>query len=96
MASLFALVGFRINRWLGWAFVGFVMMVWMATVFFGWHYIVDGPVGVAMMFGIWKLAEAIAALAYPQRKHDAKMPQLASYVSEMDQDSDDWQAERAA
>jgi hypothetical protein len=96
MASLFALVGFRINRWLGWAFVGFVMMVWMATVFFGWHYIVDGPVGVAMMFGIWKLAEAIAALAYPQRKHDAKMPQLASYVSEMDQDSDDWQVERAA
>jgi hypothetical protein len=96
MASLFALVGFRINRWLGWAFVGFVMMVWMATVFFGWHYIVDGPVGVAMMFGIWKLAEAIAALAYPQRKQDAKMPQLASYVSEMDQDSDDWQAERAA
>ena len=98
MASLFALVGFRINRWLGWAFVGFVMMVWIATVFFGWHYIVDGPVGIAMMFAIWKLAKAIAALAYPQRNRPAgEMSALASCASQSDEnESDDWQVERAA
>jgi hypothetical protein len=91
-------VGFRINRWLGWAFVGFVMTVWIATVFFGWHYIVDGPVGIAMMFAIWKLAKAIVVLAYPQRNTSGpQRPAFASYASQSrDGDSDDWHTERAA
>jgi hypothetical protein len=102
MASLFALVGFRINRWLGWAFVAFVMMVWTATVFFGWHYIVDGPVGVAMMLGIWTLAKVIAARAYPEKTvdagetSDAALTLCISHSDEDDSDCEDWQAERAA
>jgi hypothetical protein len=101
MASLFALVGFRINRWLGWAFVGFVMMVWTATVFFGWHYIIDGPVGVGMMFAIWKLAKVIAVIAYPEETigasetSSASLP-LFSDPDDQDSDSDEWQVERAA
>lgn len=99
MASLFALVGFRINRWVGWAFVALVMMVWTATVFFGWHYIIDGPVGIVMMFGTWKLAKVIAAWAYPEPSLAIANPRFASYAShvhEENSDSGDWQGERAA
>ena len=76
------------------------MMVWTATVFFGWHYIVDGPVGVAMMLSIWMLAKAIAARAYPEESVDAgetfRCGAQALHFTVDEDDSEDWQAGRAA
>jgi len=65
MASLMAMVAFRMNWRLGIPFAAFAITVWLSTVFFGWHYFVDGPVGAAMMFAIWSLAKPVAARIYP-------------------------------
>ena len=67
MASLVAMVAFRIDWRLGIPFTAFAMTIWLSTVFFGWHYFVDGPVGALMMFAIWTLAKPIAARVYPGR-----------------------------
>ena len=65
MASLVAMVAFRIDWRLGIPFAAFEVTVWLSTVFFGWHYFVDGPVGALMMFAIWSLAKRVAARVYP-------------------------------
>ena len=65
MASLVAMVAFRIDWRLGIPFAGGAVTVWLSTVFFGWHYFVDGPVGALMMLGIWIVAKPLAARVYP-------------------------------
>jgi hypothetical protein len=67
MATLLSILGFRINRWLGAAFTTIGILVWFATVHFGWHYFVDGPVGALMMLALWKLSGPVAAFAYRNR-----------------------------
>lgn len=65
MASLVAMVAFRIDWRLGIPLAGLAVTVWLSTVFFGWHYFVDGPVGALMMFAIWSVAKRVAARVYP-------------------------------
>jgi hypothetical protein len=35
----------------------------MGSTYFGWHYVVDGPVAAAMMVAIWKASALLAPKA---------------------------------
>jgi hypothetical protein len=64
MTTLVAIVAFGVNRWLGAFFTVIAFAVWLATIHFGWHYFVDGPVGASMMAALWMLAKPLVNLAY--------------------------------
>jgi hypothetical protein len=52
---LYALVGFRVNRWLGVGFVIYAFLILLGSVHLGWHYAIDGYVSVLAVIAIWKL-----------------------------------------
>lgn len=55
MATLFAIGGFVMHRWLGWVMTAYAVLIWVGSVYLGWHYATDGIVGAAMTIGLWKL-----------------------------------------
>lgn len=57
---LFALLGWRIHRWLGIAYTAFAGLIMIGSVHLAWHYAVDGYVSLAAMPAIWWLAGLIA------------------------------------
>jgi hypothetical protein len=59
VAVLFALLGWRTSRWLGWAFTCFAGVVLVGSVHLGWHYAVDGYVSVAATLAIWAVVGAL-------------------------------------
>jgi len=64
MATLLAIAGFHRNRAWGALFTLYALMIWAGSIFFGWHYFVDGPVAAAMMIALWKLSGPVARLVY--------------------------------
>ncbi|MDK1375452.1 MULTISPECIES: phosphatase PAP2 family protein [unclassified Sinorhizobium] len=63
MAVLNALFLSSLNRWagaLGWAYAACIMF---GSVYFGWHYAVDGFVSAVAMFAIWHVAGRVANTA---------------------------------
>ncbi len=60
MAVLFAIGGFAIRRWLGLILSAYALLIWIGSVYLGWHYALDGIVGTAMTIGLWKLSAKIA------------------------------------
>jgi hypothetical protein len=65
VAVLFAIIGWRTSRWLGWVFTGFAGVVLVGSVHLGWHYAVDGYLSVAATLALWGLAGAL--LGRPQQ-----------------------------
>jgi hypothetical protein len=63
LAALCAIAGFAKGRTLGLAFSVYAVLIWIGSIYFGWHYVVDGPVAAAMMLAIWKMS---ALLVRPQ------------------------------
>jgi hypothetical protein len=64
MATLFVIASSRINRWAGFGFVVFGLLVWISTVHFGLHYIVDAPVAAALMLATWWMSWPLSAIFY--------------------------------
>lgn len=60
MATLFAFAAFRIGRTLGWVFTAYAVTIWIGSVHLGWHYMIDGVVGAAMMAAIWRASAIIS------------------------------------
>lgn len=60
LALLFALAAFRINRAAGWLFAAYALLIWIGSIHLGWHYAVDGIVGDALTYGIWRLSGRVA------------------------------------
>lgn len=69
MATLFAIGGYVVHRWMGHLLLGYAIIIWIGSVYLGWHYALDGIVGAGLTFGIWKvsakLAEPFAARRLP-------------------------------
>jgi membrane-associated phospholipid phosphatase len=60
MATLFAIGGFVVHRWLGWVMAAYAVLIWIGSVYLGWHYATDGIVGATMTIGLWKLSGKLA------------------------------------
>lgn len=67
MAALFAIGGFQIHRWIGWAFVAYALFIWFGSIYLGWHYAVDGIVGAGLTYGLWRLSAKVAAAFAPNQ-----------------------------
>ena len=61
-AALTALFGFAVRRWLGLLLTLVTIATWIASVNLGWHYSLDGCVGIFLAAITWWLAGRIAAL----------------------------------
>jgi hypothetical protein len=53
IATLFALVCWRVRRWLGIVMTIYALIIMLGSVHLGWHYAVDGYLGAAGMLAIW-------------------------------------------
>jgi hypothetical protein len=60
IATLVALAGWTASRPLGHVLSGYAAVIWISSIYLGWHYAVDGPVAVVLTFGVWRLAGWIA------------------------------------
>ena len=57
---LFIIGGFATGkRWLGWAMVVFALAIFVGSIHLGWHYAVDGYLGVIIALACWWIAGKI-------------------------------------
>jgi membrane-associated phospholipid phosphatase len=52
-AFSYVLLGFDVRRWLGILFAGFAAFIMIGSVHLGWHYAIDGYVGILCTVLIW-------------------------------------------
>ena len=60
LAVLFALAAFRIDRRLGLLMAGYALMIWVGSVYLGWHYAIDGIAAALCVFLIWGVSGWLA------------------------------------
>lgn len=60
MSVMFAIGGFVLRRWIGWALALYAAIIWLGSIHLGWHYAADGIVGAALTIGMWKASAHIA------------------------------------
>ncbi len=52
-AFLFALLGWRTNRVLGWALTVFAAFIFLGSIHLGWHYALDSYVSIPATWAVW-------------------------------------------
>ena len=62
LAFLWVLPAWHLNRVLGAIVTVYATVIWIGSVHLGWHYFVDGLVGVALLVPIWYVAGRIFGL----------------------------------
>jgi hypothetical protein len=55
VVTLNALFLMQINRWLGAAACLFAALIMLGSVYFGWHYAIDGYVSIAAVLAFWRI-----------------------------------------
>jgi hypothetical protein len=53
IATLMALLGWRINRWVGIGYTAFAAVILVGSVHLGWHYAIDGYVSIVAAIAVW-------------------------------------------
>lgn len=59
MATLFAIGGFAIRRWLGVALTIYALLIWIASIHLGWHYALDGLVATLLALLVWRMTGSL-------------------------------------
>jgi hypothetical protein len=54
LAVVFALTAWNLNRWVGFVFIAYTIVVQVGAVILGWHYAVDGYVSIILTLLLWK------------------------------------------
>ncbi len=80
-ALLFAIMGFRINRFCGWLLSAHAFLIFLGSIHLGWHYAVDSYFAWALTLSVWKLTAPVAhwwqvILAQQKRKRLAPSESL--------------------
>jgi hypothetical protein len=60
MATIFALVGWRMHKSLGIIFTTYATLILIGSVHLGWHYAVDGYAGIAIALAAWWVAAPLS------------------------------------
>jgi hypothetical protein len=55
LTTLFSLVCWRTNRWLGALMIGYAVAIMLGSVHLGWHYAVDGYIGALGTIVVWRI-----------------------------------------
>jgi hypothetical protein len=56
LSVLFALAAFKINRIAGWVAAAYAVLIWLGSIYLGWHYAIDGLAAALLTLAIWPLA----------------------------------------
>jgi len=56
LAVLFALAGWKVNKWAGVTLSAYALLIWIGSIHLGWHYAIDGLFAAALTLGIWRAA----------------------------------------
>ncbi|MDD2943854.1 MAG: phosphatase PAP2 family protein [bacterium] len=59
IVALYSFVLWRINRISAWLMIAYTVVVQIGSVFLGWHYAIDGYIGIALAFVIAKTSERL-------------------------------------
>ena len=70
-AALFAAFAYSLNRWFGHTMAAYAALIFIGSIHLGWHYAVDGVIGIAGALAIWW----ICGLA--SRRHAKRTASLA-------------------
>jgi PAP2 superfamily len=78
IAVLYALIGFRFGKLLGWTLTAYAAIIFVGSVHLGWHYAVDGIFSAVGMWGIWILVNRWCARSgYDQSVDNAAVKEPA-------------------
>lgn len=55
LAVLFAIAAFRINKWAGFVFAAYAALIYVGSIYLGWHYALDGLVAAGLTMAIWRV-----------------------------------------
>ena len=64
LAFLLAILGWKRNWAWGLLASAYLLLIWIGSIHFGWHYFVDGPAAAVLMMAVWKLSKPIANALY--------------------------------
>lgn len=64
LAFFLAILGWKRNWAWGLLASAYLLLIWIGSIHFGWHYFVDGPAAAVLMMAIWKLSKPIAKALY--------------------------------
>ncbi|MGE3831068.1 MAG: phosphatase PAP2 family protein [Parvibaculaceae bacterium] len=84
MATIFALVGWRMHKSLGIIFTAYAGLILVGSVHLGWHYAVDGYAGIVIALAAWWVAAPLARWAHglaATQAWDAKLAEERPLVS---------------
>lgn len=62
IATLMALLAWRINRTVGIAFTAFAFVILIGSIMLGWHYSADGLAGIALGYVFWIMAGKVTRM----------------------------------
>lgn len=68
LAMLYFLMARQINRWLGWAFFAFLVVIMIGSVHLAYHYAVDGYVSILATLAIWWVTKPLARMVLRPRE----------------------------
>lgn len=54
LAMVFSLASFTLNKWLGYLMTIYALLIWIGSIYLGWHYFLDGLVSIILIILFWK------------------------------------------
>ena len=66
IAALLYFSGRRINKYIGYGMLAFLILIQIGSVHLGWHYAVDGYVSILLIWGLWKACGWLVKQVYKE------------------------------
>ncbi len=60
LAILFSLAVFKLNKVAGYVMAAYAFMIWLGSIYLGWHYAIDGIVSLILIIPLWHYSGKVA------------------------------------